>query len=91
MLQLAILDFQGFPATLGNSTRHGCNMTDDETPSVFTPRTLAERWECSERHVRKLIDKGDLPAFRLGGKLLRIRRETVESYELGDRGPGFQE
>ncbi|WP_336067101.1 helix-turn-helix domain-containing protein [Nitratireductor rhodophyticola] len=66
-------------------------MTDDETPSVFTPRTLAERWECSERHVRKLIDKGDLPAFRLGGKLLRIRREIVESYELGDRSPGFQE
>ncbi|WP_412033236.1 excisionase family DNA-binding protein [Nitratireductor aquimarinus] len=66
-------------------------MTDDETPSVFTPRTLAERWECSERHVRNLIDKGELPVFRLGGKLLRIRRETVESYELGDRSPGLQE
>ncbi|WP_338531621.1 helix-turn-helix domain-containing protein [Nitratireductor thuwali] len=47
---------------------------------VFTPRTLAERWQCSERHVRNMIDRGELSAFRLG-KLLRIRGETVEAFE----------
>jgi excisionase family DNA binding protein len=57
----------------------------DETvrawPNVFTPATLADWWECSERHVRNLIEQGDLPAFRLGGKLLRIRPEDVEAFD----------
>ncbi|NSY97910.1 helix-turn-helix domain-containing protein [Agrobacterium tumefaciens] len=47
----------------------------------FTPETLAERWECSARHIRKLCASGALPSFRLGGKLLRIRLEDVEAYE----------
>lgn len=50
----------------------------------FTPRTLAERWHCSERHVRNMIERGDIASFRLGGKLLRIRLEDVERYESGD-------
>lgn len=48
---------------------------------VFSPATLAERWDCSERHVRNLISSGKLPSFRLGGKLFRIKREDVESFE----------
>lgn len=52
-------------------------------PTVYTPATLATRWECSERHIRNLIESGALPAFRLGGKLLRIRREDVEAFECG--------
>jgi excisionase family DNA binding protein len=48
---------------------------------VFTPRTLAQRWDCSERHVRALISEGELRAFRLGGKLLRIAAAEVERYE----------
>lgn len=51
------------------------------TSRVFTPSKLAERWECSERHVRNLISSGELPSFRLGGKLLRIRIEDVERFE----------
>jgi len=50
-------------------------------PSVYTPAMLAERWECSERHVRNMIASGELPAFRLAGKLLRIRAEDVEAFE----------
>jgi excisionase family DNA binding protein len=49
--------------------------------SIYTPATLAKRWECSERHIRNLISSGELPSFRLGGKLLRIRREDVEIFE----------
>src|SRR5690606_23085854 len=49
-------------------------------PTVYTPAMLADRWACSERHVRNMIDRGELPAFRLGGKLLRIRLEAVEAY-----------
>lgn len=60
-------------------------------PAVLTPAMLAERWDCSERHVRNMITSGELPAFRLGGKLLRIRREDVEAFECqtgGSQGCG---
>lgn len=45
------------------------------------PRQLAERWGCSERHVRNLIAAGQLRHFRLGGRLLRIPASAVEEYE----------
>jgi len=40
--------------------------------SVYTPAMLADQWQCSERHVRNLVNRGELRAFRLGGKLVRI-------------------
>lgn len=49
--------------------------------AVHTPETLARRWHCSERHVRNLIARGDLQAFRVGRKLLRIRESDVEAYQ----------
>jgi excisionase family DNA binding protein len=48
---------------------------------VYTPALLAERWQCSKRHIRNLIARGELEAFRIGEKLLRIRVEAVEEYE----------
>src|ERR1700758_3590784 len=47
----------------------------------FTPAELAREWQCSERHTRNLVAKGQLRAFRLGGKLLRIPLEAVEEME----------
>ncbi|MCV9910480.1 helix-turn-helix domain-containing protein [Brucella sp. HL-2] len=49
--------------------------------ALFTPATLAKRWECSEKHVRNLIKTGQLDAFRLGGKLYRIKQSAVEAFE----------
>lgn len=46
-----------------------------------TPATLAAEWRCSARHVRNLIELGELRAFRLGGKLLRIPADAVEEFE----------
>jgi excisionase family DNA binding protein len=54
--------------------------------NVFTPATLAERWDCSERHVRNLINKGKLGCFKLGGKLVRIRQSDVEKFECQSGG-----
>ncbi|MBU0726413.1 MAG: helix-turn-helix domain-containing protein [Alphaproteobacteria bacterium] len=51
-----------------------------EPARPFTPESLAEYWSCSSQHVRDLIRKGDLPAFRIGN-LIRIRREDVERYD----------
>jgi excisionase family DNA binding protein len=48
----------------------------------YTPETLAERWQCSANHIRKLIASGDLTAFRIGGKVFRIPAHAVDDYEL---------
>ena len=47
----------------------------------FTPDELAHRWGCSGETVRAMIRRGDLPAFRVGGRLLRISRKAVEQIE----------
>jgi len=49
--------------------------------SVYTPAALAREWECSERHIRNLVAAGQLRAFRLGGKLLRITAEAAEDFQ----------
>ena len=48
---------------------------------VFTPKSLAERWECSAGTIYNMIERGELAAFKVGGKLLRIREDVVEAYE----------
>ena len=53
--------------------------------SVFTPAALAREWECSERHIRNLIAAGQLRAFYVGNKLLRIPEDAIA--EFGDRPP----
>ena len=57
------------------------NLPTKELPRVLTPSMLAEEWACSEQHVRNLIKNGKLPHIKLGGKLVRIRREDVEAFE----------
>ncbi len=54
---------------------------------VYTPKMLAERWACSETHVRTLVRQNKLRAFRLGGKLLRIPEDAVEEFERGHTTP----
>ncbi|MDX0911897.1 excisionase family DNA-binding protein [Sinorhizobium medicae] len=54
-------------------------VADERRP--FSPKTLAEHWDCSERHVRNLIASGEIRAFRLGGKLLRIPWDEVDRFE----------
>ena len=51
-------------------------------PEVYTTKSLAEHWACSERHVRNLCDAGKLASFKAGGKLIRIRRDEVERFEI---------
>lgn len=50
---------------------------------AYTPHDLSERWQCSERHVRNLLSRGELQFFRLGGKLVRISQSAVEAFERG--------
>ena len=50
-------------------------------PIAYTVTQVAQRWGCSESHVRNLIEDGELPHFRLGGKLIRIKKEEIEKWE----------
>lgn len=56
-------------------------MNEGEPAKVLTPAMLAERWQCSERHIRNLVDRGEIPSFRLGGKLIRIKVTDIEDFE----------
>lgn len=47
----------------------------------YTIERLAERWECSGEHVRRLLINGDLQGFKLGGKVWRITAKAVEAFE----------
>jgi excisionase family DNA binding protein len=49
-------------------------------PNAYTPETLAERWQCSANHVRRVIADGDLEAIRMG-RLIRISRKAVAEFE----------
>ncbi len=46
----------------------------------YTVPTLAQRWECSEGLVRKMIERGELSSFRLG-TLIRIPASEVAKIE----------
>jgi len=39
---------------------------------AMRPSELAQRWQCTKAHVRALIKRGNLPHFRVGGRLIRI-------------------
>jgi excisionase family DNA binding protein len=47
----------------------------------LTPEMVAARWDCSANHVRNLIRRGELRAFRVGSRLLRVKPEAVEEFE----------
>lgn len=48
---------------------------------VFNVASLAEHWGCGTDTIYALIRGGELKAFRLGGKLWRIRADEVERFE----------
>ncbi|MGH6689753.1 MAG: helix-turn-helix domain-containing protein [Gammaproteobacteria bacterium] len=50
------------------------------TERPLTTRQLAERWQCSDRHLRDLIDAGKLPAFRVG-RMYRVPAWAVREAE----------
>lgn len=43
-------------------------------------RQLADRWDCSEGLVRKMIERGELHSFRIG-VLIRIPAVEVDRFE----------
>lgn len=55
--------------------------------SVYSVASLAAHWGCGTDTVYSLIHSGDLKAFKLGGKLFRIRADEVERFECQTTTP----
>jgi hypothetical protein len=53
---------------------------------VLRPIDVADRWQCSEAHVRNLHKRGLLRGFR-PGRMLRFTLAEVEAYETGGNAP----
>jgi excisionase family DNA binding protein len=51
----------------------------DQRP-CYTVQQLAERWHCHRSHVYRMIDRGEILPFRIGG-LVRIPASEVERIE----------
>jgi excisionase family DNA binding protein len=50
-----------------------------EEPDFLTVRETAEYLRLCEKQIRRLISRGELPAYRFGAAL-RIKRRDIEAY-----------
>ncbi|GGE24919.1 hypothetical protein GCM10011390_50460 [Aureimonas endophytica] len=63
------------------TTRTVEHVEPQSAQAFLKPEDVAKRWECSIRHVRRMMATGELPAMRMGGKIFRVSIKTVEQYE----------
>ncbi len=56
----------------------------DMPRDFWTIKQLADRWQCSEKKVRRVIAKGDLVAHRFG-RLVRVSQGDAIIYERINR------
>jgi len=45
---------------------------------LLTIREVAEYLKISEEEAKRLVDIGEIPAYRIGGSFLRFRREQID-------------
>ncbi|MFH1189473.1 MAG: helix-turn-helix domain-containing protein [Candidatus Omnitrophota bacterium] len=46
---------------------------------LLSIREVADHLKVSEEEVKRLVDIGEIPAYRIGGTFLRFRREQIEA------------
>ena len=60
------------------------------TDTLYRPRRLltvnevADRWNCSPRHVWRLIQLGKLATLKVGPKTTRVEESAADAYEHTD-------
>jgi len=47
---------------------------------VYDVRDLARLLKCSDRHIRRMIDAGEVPGVRKLGRLVRASRAVVDKW-----------
>ena len=51
----------------------------------YPPRDCASALNCSDRTIRRLIQAGELEAFRIGGRGIRITESSIRKYIVSRR------
>lgn len=49
--------------------------------TVYTPATLAKKWDCSKATIFRMIERGDL--VKMDFPLIRIHSDQIEAIETG--------
>lgn len=57
---------------------------------LLTAEEAAGLLGISEEEIKKMVEKGELPAYKVGGRFLRFRREQVEAIGNGIRAKPFE-
>lgn len=52
---------------------------------LLTRKDLAERWQVSERHIKKLHSKGEGPEYLKIGDSVRYKLSDIEDYEKNNQ------
>jgi excisionase family DNA binding protein len=50
-----------------------------ETPDFYTVKETAQYLRLCEKQIRRLIERGELPAYRFGAAL-RIKKQEIDAY-----------
>jgi len=45
--------------------------------SVYRTYELAKKWDCSQRTIRRMIDRGELTGFKIGGTW-RVKNDKLD-------------
>ena len=48
---------------------------------LLSIREVAEHLKLSEEEVKRLVDIGEIPAYRIGGTFLRFRKEQIDAIQ----------
>ena len=72
------LGFQADPLDAPPGTAEGPLVSE----RAYSPESLAERWDCGETSVKKLLRDGKLAGFKIG-TLWRVTSAEVERFEHG--------
>ena len=54
--------------------------------TLLTPKEVAADWKVSARHVRRLVEEGQLVGVRIGAKRWRFEPEEIAAYLARRRG-----
>jgi excisionase family DNA binding protein len=55
-------------------------MMTAKTTGLLHPHHVAELLACSDRHVRELINTGELVAYKIGRRSRRITKESLSLF-----------
>ena len=48
--------------------------------ALLTPSEIAERWKCSSKTVKRMIDSGALPAVSIAPRIVRVRLADLAAF-----------